>query len=69
MTNYQSRVVEFETFQEYLQSVNEGSLPRREDLEIHRKHVDFKNQTITFMFEHKLNGVWNEFTHFAQVIE
>jgi hypothetical protein len=66
--NYQSRIVEFESFQEYLQNVDERSLPRKEDLEVYEKHVDFEKQTITFMFEHKLNERWVEFTHFAQVI-
>lgn len=69
ITNYQSRIVEFESFQEYLQNVNERSLPQRENVEIGSKHVDFEKQTITFMFEHKLNERWIEFTHFAQVLE
>lgn len=69
--SYQSRIVEFESFQEYLQTVNERSLPRKEDLEVYKKHVDFERLIVTFMFEHKLFGgnKWIEFTHFAQVID
>lgn len=68
ITNYQSRVVEFESFREYLQNVNERSLPRKKDLEIYKKHVDYNKQAITFMFEFKLKDRWIEFIHFAQVI-
>ncbi|RKJ50018.1 hypothetical protein D7X33_32725 [Butyricicoccus sp. 1XD8-22] len=68
--NYQSRIVEFESFQEYLQNVNETSLPRKEDLEVYQRHVNFERQTITFMYEHKLfEDKWVEFVHFAQVID
>lgn len=67
--NYQSRIVEYDNFQEYLQNVNERSLPPKEDREVYRKYVDFEKQTITFMFEHKLFHKWIEFTHFAQVID
>ena len=72
--NYQSRIVEYDSFQEYLQSINEKSLPRTEDLEkhcleVHRKHVDYEKQVVTFMYEHYMFNRWLEFTHFAQVIE
>jgi len=66
--NYQSRIVEFEDFQKYLDNVNEGSLPR-ENSEVGYKFVNFERQTIIFHYEHKLNGRWIEFVHFAQVIE
>lgn len=67
--NHQSRIVEFESFEEYLQNVNERSLPKRENVEIGRKHVNFEEQVVTFMFELKINERWIEFTHFAQVID
>lgn len=66
--NYQSRIVEFDNFTEYLQNLNERSLPRKEFVEIGRKFVNHERQAVTFMFEHKLNERWIEFTHFAQVI-
>ncbi|GAB6253634.1 hypothetical protein BCSAG_49520 [Bacillus cereus] len=65
--NHQSRVVEAKSFQDYLQNVNEKSLPK--EREVYFKYVDFKQQTITFTFEHKIMGRWIEFVHFARVIE
>ncbi|MGG3890257.1 hypothetical protein [Metabacillus fastidiosus] len=68
ITNYQSRVVEYESFEVYLQNVNEKSLPSKENIEVYQKYVDFKKQSITFMFEHNLNGKWVEFVHYAEVV-
>jgi len=68
--NYQSRIVKFNDFREYLRSINEQSLPLSDKVKIGEKHVDFKNQTITFTFQHNIIGdEWTEFIHFAQVIK
>lgn len=64
---HQSRVVEAESFQEYLQNVNEKSLPK--NYAIQHKYVDFKQQSVTFHFEFRLNGQWTKLVHFAKVIE
>jgi hypothetical protein len=70
VANYQSRVIEYDSFQEYLQNI-EASLPLKENVEIGVKHVDLKSKTVTFMYEWNLygQGAWIEFVHFAQVIE
>lgn len=66
VSNYQSRIVEKESFEEYLQSVND-SLPH--NAEIYKKHVNFRKNVITFVFELNILGKWNEFIHYAEVIE
>ena len=67
MHNFQSRIVEFDSFSDYLFNVD-SSLPREENLEVYKKYIDFENKTITFMFEHKIHDAWIEFSHFAQVV-
>lgn len=69
VTNYQSRVVEYESFREYLQNLNDNSLPLEHLRGLDEKHVDFNRKTITFRYEHKLGGAWFEFTHFARVLD
>ena len=67
--NVQSRIIEAESFESYLESV-EDSLPTT-DVEVGQKYVDYENQSVIFMFEHNLydGQTWLEFVHFAQVIK
>jgi hypothetical protein len=69
--NHQSRVVEFESFEDYLHNLDERSLPPKEFVEIGFKYINHKEQTVTFRYEHDLfgRGMWTEFTHFARVID
>lgn len=70
--NYQSRIIECESFQDYLEAVDGLSLPPQDSnyLEVYEKHVNNVNQSLTFMFKRKAHeGKWIEFTHFAQVID
>lgn len=72
IANYQSRIIECKSFQDYLQNVDERSFSSedKKHLEIYDKYVDNENNSVTFMFERKVHeGHWVEFTHFAQVIE
>ena len=69
--NYQSRIVEVDSFTEYLQYLNKLDnryLQPEEFVEVYEKFVDYENQIVTFMFERKINEKWIEFTHFAQVV-
>jgi hypothetical protein len=66
--NYQSRIIQYDSFQKYLDELDERSLPQK-DREIHLKHVDYINEIVTFMFEVKHSGRWIEYIHFAQVIK
>lgn len=67
VSNYQSRIVEFDSFTEYLVDLDSIEQPK-ELVEVYEKFVDYENQIVTFMFERKVNGIWIEFTHFAQVV-
>jgi hypothetical protein len=67
ISNHQCRIVEFESFQDYLQNVNERSLPPQYEI-VNKKYVDHKQQTVTFHFLHGINNVWTEFVHFATAI-
>jgi hypothetical protein len=67
ISNHQSRVVEFENFREYLQKVNEESLPRKHA--VGNKFIKIGEQTITFYFEQLFDNHGSvEFIHFAKVI-
>lgn len=66
MENFQSRIIEFESFQEYLDYIQ--GLPIKEDIEVFKKHINYEQQVVTFMFERKVNEKWVEYTHFGQVI-
>lgn len=68
ISNYQSRIIECKSFQDYLDNLDETSFPRK-DVEIYRKYIDYLNETVTFMFELKQNEKWDEYIHFAQVIK
>lgn len=83
ITNYQSRIIECESFQDYLENIDESlSSKNSNHLKVYDKFINYKNQTVTFIFERKFHEeywpefthftqeeYWVEFTHFAQVIE
>lgn len=72
-SNYQSRIVEFDSFDSYLESLEKleetTSLPK--EVEVGFKTVNKEEQSVIFMYEHNLydGHTWLEFVHFAQVID
>ncbi|MEH7116179.1 hypothetical protein V7128_01970 [Neobacillus vireti] len=63
--NYQTRIIEHKSFDEYLNNIDMPS----QQYEISYRHVDLDKQIITFVIEVLSRGAWIEFVHFAQVIE
>lgn len=67
--NNQSRIIEVDSFQDYLDKLVETSLPKPEYLELGQLFVNNEEESVTLYFEHKLGDKWIECTHFAEVIE
>ena len=65
LDNYQTRIIQRENFEEYLQNID---MPKQQH-EVSFKHVNYEDQSITFIVEILINGIWVEILHFAQVIE
>jgi hypothetical protein len=63
--NYQSRIIQCESFEDYLKNFDMPS----QEYELSFKHVNYEDQVTTFIIEYLINGCWVEFIHFAQVIE
>jgi hypothetical protein len=62
--NYQTRIIQCESFEDYLNNIE---LPKI--CEVSHKSINYELQSVTFIVEIVINGVWVEFIHFAQVIE
>jgi hypothetical protein len=65
ISNYQTRIIQCENFEDYLQNIDMPS----QQYEISYKHINYEDQAITFILEVLVNGKWIEHIHFAQVIE
>lgn len=63
--NHQSRIEEFESFDQYLSSV-EQSLPRQYVMLSH-EFINHENKTITFVFKNVTLNM--DFVHYAEVID
>ncbi len=68
LSNYNSAIVDFWSFQEYLQSLY-LVFSNKDDIETYEKYIDYEERTVTFMFEKQINHKWVEFTHFARVVD
>lgn len=64
-SNSQSRIVEFGSFEEYVEKVYD-SLP--EGNEIYRQHINHECKRVTIMYEVNRGGQWLEHIHYAEVI-
>lgn len=63
--NYQSKVIECDSFKEYTQNVE---VAFGEDIQLINKYVDCRQRSIVFLFRCKIDGKWIEFSRFGQVL-
>jgi len=66
ISNYQTRIVEYDSFEEYLRNINKTFPPTAR---IGQKFVNFHRKSATFIFDLNFNDRRIEMIHYAEVIE
>lgn len=70
VTDFKSRIIECESFEEYLDSLDERSFADRKlNLILGHKYIDREDQTVTLRYEKFIHHRWTEWRHFAQVVD